>query len=118
VRILWRGSFVYAGEETSMAHRLIRYRTRPERADANQALVQAVFAELQSQQPEEFRYLVLRAPGDTFLHLVTAEPGKDTASLTSLPSFREFQRELSERCVEQPVPGEVTIVGNHRMLLP
>ena len=101
-----------------MAHRLIRYRTRPERADANQALVQAVFAELQSQQPEGFRYLVLRAPGDTFLHLVTAEPGKDTSSLTSLPSFREFQRELSERCVEQPVPGEVTIVGNHRMLLP
>lgn len=101
-----------------MAHRLIRYRTRPEQADANQALVQAVFAELRSQRPEDVRYLVLRAPGDTFLHLVMAEPGKDTSGLTSLPSFREFQREIRQRCIEQPDPGEVTIVGNHRMLLP
>jgi hypothetical protein len=100
-----------------MAHRLIRYRTRPERADSNQALVQTVFAELRARQVEGLRYLVLRAPGETFLHLVTVEPGNDTARLTSLPSFQEFQREIRERCLEQPEPGEVTIVGNHRMLL-
>ena len=101
-----------------MAHRLIRYRTRPEHADANQTFVQAVFAELGSRQPEGFRYLVLRAPGDTFLHLVMVEAGKDTARLTSLPSFGGFQRELRGRCLEQPESGEVTIAGNHRMLLP
>jgi hypothetical protein len=28
-----------------------------------------------------------------------------------MPAFIEFQRELEQRCVEQPAPGEATVVG-------
>jgi hypothetical protein len=99
-----------------MARRLIRYRTRPDRADANQRLVEAVFTELQARNPEGVRYLVLRTPEGAFFHLVAFENGGGTSALTTLPAFQEFQRELRARCSEPPEAMEVTVVGNHRML--
>ena len=101
-----------------MTYRLIRYRTRPDRADANQKLVEAVFAELKARAPQDVRYLVLRATEGRFFHLVALEPGEEASPVASLPSFREFQKALKERCVELPESSEVTIIGNHRMLFP
>lgn len=100
-----------------MTHRLIRYRTSPDQADRNEQRVRAVFAELRSRNVESVRYLVLRGTDGTYFHLVASEPGTDTSALTTLPAFQEFQRGLQERCLEPPRPLEVTVVGNHRMLL-
>ncbi|MSV72590.1 MAG: hypothetical protein F2881_04680 [Actinobacteria bacterium] len=33
--------------------------------------------------------------------------------LAELPAFAEFQRDLPQRCVEQPAAGEATIVGSY-----
>jgi hypothetical protein len=30
-----------------------------------------------------------------------------------LPEFAEFQRELTERCVEQPMPSGATMIGSY-----
>ena len=100
-----------------MAQRPIRYRTHPERAEANQRLVEAVFKELEARSPEGLRYLVLRTADGAFFHLVAFDDGGNTSALTTLPAFQEFQRELRSRCVEPPEPVEVTVVANHRMLL-
>lgn len=99
-----------------MTHRLIRYRTRPERADENQRLIEAVFAELSATHPDEVRYLSLRAPDGTFFHLVAQEGGGKPSPIPTLPAFQEFQRGLKERCLEPPETAEVTLIGNHRML--
>jgi len=99
-----------------MTHRLIRYRTRPDRADENQRLIEAVFAELKASHPDTVRYLSLRGPDGTFFHLVANEPGGKASPIPSLPAFQEFQRGLTERCVEAPQVTEVTLVGNHRLL--
>jgi hypothetical protein len=37
-------------------------------------------------------------------------------SLADLPAFQEFQREIADRCVVQPVAQGATIVGVHRFL--
>jgi hypothetical protein len=34
----------------------------------------------------------------------------------ALEAFRAFQSGIKERCIEPPQAGEVTIVGNYRML--
>ena len=39
---------------------VVRYRTRPERADENQALVEKVFAELAASRPDGLRYATFR----------------------------------------------------------
>ena len=36
--------------------------------------------------------------------------------LSSLDSFRAFQKDIRERCAEPPQPAEPTIVGNYGML--
>jgi hypothetical protein len=97
--------------------KLIRYRTHPERADDNQRAVEAVFAELAAAAPPGVRYLVLRLPDATFIHLVTVDDGADASALTRLPAFQAFQAGIRERVIEPPQPSEVTIVGNHGMVV-
>jgi len=50
-----------------MSTRVIRYRTQPDRADENQKLVEAVFAELAEHQPAGVRYACLRGTGRELL---------------------------------------------------
>ena len=99
-----------------MKRTLIRYKAKPEAADKNAELVAAVFAELKAAKPETVRYLTLRLDDDSFVHLVetTAEDG--TSALPKLAAFQAFQSGIRERCIEPPVAGGVTIVGNYRML--
>ena len=97
-----------------MKRTLVRYRTRPEAADANAKLVEDVFAELQAKAPEGLRYLSLRLENDVFVHFV--ESIGDAAPLLQQDAFKAFQQGIRERCVEPPQPSGATIVGNYRML--
>jgi hypothetical protein len=91
---------------------VIRYRTRPEAADENARLIQAVFTSLAELSPRDFWYTTYRlADGVTFVH-VARLAGADNP-LATLPAFAEFQRGLTERCVEQPAPSEATVVGSY-----
>jgi hypothetical protein len=96
-----------------MKRTLIRYRTRPEAADANARLVEAVFAELAAREPEGLRYLSLRLAGDVFVHFVESE--SDPSPLLQLDAFKAFQQGIRERCVEPPDPRAATVLGNYRM---
>ncbi len=96
-----------------MKRMLVRYRTKPERAEENQRLIEGVFAELRARSPDGVRYLALRLTDGTFVHLVES----DAASpLPSLPAFQAFQSGLKERQAEPAQFNDATIVGNYRML--
>ncbi|MGD0454935.1 MAG: hypothetical protein ABSB69_15180 [Solirubrobacteraceae bacterium] len=91
---------------------IIRYRTRPDAADENARLVEAVYASLAEVEPSDFQYATFRlADGVTFVHV--AHLGTAENPLPALPAFAEFQRELAQRCVEQPAPSEATVVGSY-----
>jgi hypothetical protein len=94
---------------------IVRYETKPERADENQQLVEKVFAELEERRPDSFRYASFRLEdGVSFVHIVSETGGgSNPMSLADLPAFREFQREIPERCVVQPVAQGASIVGAH-----
>jgi hypothetical protein len=102
-------------KESMMKRTLIRYKTRPELADKNAELIAAVFDELKVTAPEGVRYLSLRLDDNTFVHLVETETDAANA-IPGLAAFKAFQNGIRERCVEPPVFGDVTIVGNYRML--
>jgi hypothetical protein len=92
---------------------IIRYRTRPEAADENSRLVQAVFASLAEIKPNGFAYRTYRlADGVSFVHLAHIDGAENP--LAALPAFAEFQRDLARRCVEPPTPTEATVVGSYR----
>src|SRR6185312_15188777 len=67
---------------------MVRYRVRPERVAENEALVEAVYAELAAAQPAGLRYATFRLPdGVTFVHV--AEHDADNP-LPKVAAFRRF----------------------------
>jgi hypothetical protein len=92
---------------------MVRYTTAQEHAAANEALVRAVFDELRARAPAGLRYASYRLPDAvTFVHIATLDSA-DANPLTSLPSFKAFQAEHKQRCVEQPVVTELALVGSY-----
>lgn len=75
---------------------IIRYTTKPDRAEENEALSRAVFAELRALAPEHVAYAVFRE-GTSFLHLFVNTRADDASVLTALPSFKTFSANGSER---------------------
>ena len=90
---------------------MVRYKTSEATGDANATLVRAVFEELRTRAPGGIRYASYRlADGVTFVHVATVA-SRDDNPLTALSSFKAFQAQLKDRCVETPVVTEVSIVG-------
>jgi hypothetical protein len=92
---------------------VIRYRTRPDSAEENERLVKAVYAALADTAPRDLEYATYRLDdGVTFVHVARLPDAENP--LAALPEFAEFQRELEDRCVEQPDPHGATVVGSYR----
>jgi len=97
---------------------VVRYETKPDRADENQRLVEEVYAELAKRRPDNFRYVTFRLEGGvTFVHVVVEnEGGSNPIPLPDIAAFQEFQREVADRCAVQPVATGAAVVGSHRFL--
>lgn len=92
---------------------IIRYRTRPEAAEENARLIEAVFVALAELEPDGFAYTSYRlGDGTSFTHIAHFDRAENP--LTGLPAFTEFQRDLALRCVEPPTPTEATTLGSYR----
>jgi hypothetical protein len=92
---------------------VIRYRTRPDAAEENVRLIEAVYAALAEGRPSGLEYATYRLDdGVTFVHVAQLPDNENP--LGALPAFAEFQREIADRCVEQPAPATATVVGSYR----
>ena len=98
---------------TLMGSSMVRYKVRPERAEENVALVEAVYAQLARERPAGLHYATFRLPdGVSFIHVVvdTKEPG---AILGEVAAFQAFTADIASRCDEPPVATELTLVGSY-----
>ena len=94
---------------------VVRYQTRPETADENQRLVEAVFADLEEREPGGFTYKVFRLEdGVSFVHVVVEHDVEDRDSLQDVPAFQAFVADIAERCEVPPVATGATVVGGYR----
>ena len=73
-----------------MRRTLIRYKTKPELAEKNAALVAAVFAELKAAGPDDVRYMTLRLEDDTFIHMVETAADDGSSPIPKLAAFQVF----------------------------
>jgi len=91
---------------------MVRYKTKPEHARANEKLVRAVFTALEKKDPGGIRYASYRLPdGVTFVHLALLDGAKNP--LGSLPEFEAFSSTVAERCDEPPVVHEIEPIGSY-----
>jgi hypothetical protein len=94
---------------------VVRYQTKPERADENQKYIEAVFDDLNDRQPEGFTYKVFRFDdGVSFMHVVIEHDVDEPDSLQDVPAFQAFTADIADRCEVQPVPSGATVVGGYR----
>jgi hypothetical protein len=95
---------------------VVRYQTKPDRADENQALIEKVFEDLEQRQPEGFTYKVFRLEdGVSFIHVMIEHD--DVAvpdSLQSFPAFQAFVADIADRCDIPPVAMTAIVVGGYR----
>src|SRR5215467_12568119 len=103
------------GQRSVMKATVVRYQVKPERADENQKLIEAVFADLEARQPEGFTYKAFRLDdGVSFVHIVIEHDVEQSDSLADVPAFQEFVAGIAERCDVQPQPSGATLVGGYR----
>jgi hypothetical protein len=92
--------------------RVIRYRTKPECADDNARLIEAVFDDLIQREVTGIRYTAFRLDdGVTFLHVAVLDG--EANPLEASPPFAAFQAGISARLEEGPFPATATVVGTH-----
>jgi len=93
---------------------VVQYRTKPDRGDENQTLIERVFASLATERPAGLRYASFRLDdGVSFVHVAEVTTPDGANPLAALEAFQEFQRELEDRCDVQPEPHPATIVGSY-----
>jgi hypothetical protein len=99
-----------------MSSVVVRYEAKRERADENQKLIEAVFADLEARQPEGFTYKVFRLEdGVSFVHVVIEHDDVEQRdSLQDVPAFQAFVAEIGDRCDVPPLAMSATVVGAYR----
>ncbi len=91
---------------------VVRYQATPDRADENQELIEAVFAELSDRRPRGFSYRVFRLEdGVSFVHVVIEDDVDDPDSLQDVPAFHAFTKDIADRCAVPPLAMGATVVG-------
>src|SRR3954471_18928126 len=98
---------------------VVRYTTKPERADENQALIEKVFVELDAERPSGLRSASFRlADAVSFVHVAAIDADDGANPLTQTPAFVEFLRDIADRCEEGPVASDGTVVGSYGFSVP
>jgi len=94
---------------------LVSYTVRPEAIGEHIRLIDAVFAQLHEEAPDDVEYRVLRLPdGVSFVHLSTADTADGSNPLPELTSFKEFSRDLAARVATPPTPTAADLVGTYQ----
>ncbi len=94
---------------------IVRYKTKRERADENQALIEKVFGDLDRVRPSGLRYSAFRLADEvSFVHVASIETDDGANPLGAMPAFSEFLREIEDRCEEVPFASGATVVGSYR----
>jgi hypothetical protein len=97
-----------------MTRTIVRYRVKPDRVSENEALIRAVYAELHASRPGGIAYATYKlGDGVSFVHIARSDHPDQSNPLTELASFREFTREVGDRCDEPPVVSDATEIGRY-----
>ena len=92
----------------------VQYKVKEEYVETNKANIRQVMADLREINNPDITYSAfLLDDGKTFVHLVLRVDDAAQKTLSDLPSFQEFQRQLKESGPEVPPQAEnLTLVDS------
>ena len=98
-----------------MSRIMVRYKVKPERAEENEQLVQAVYEELEHTAPAGLRYATFKLDdGVSFVHIAATETEDGQNPLRGVKAFQAFQKDVADRCAEAPEACDLHEVGSFR----
>ena len=96
-----------------MKHIMVRYTVRPEAAEENVRLIEAVFERLRHGSPEGLSYASYRLDDNvTFVHDASVADS-DNNPLRQLGEFHAFASTIGDRCDVAPVTTTLHEVGRY-----
>ena len=92
----------------------VQYTVKQEYVEINKANIRQVMADLKEINNPDIQYSAfLLDDGQTFVHFVMRANDEAQKTVSELPSFQEFQRQLKESGPEAPPNAEnLTLVGS------
>jgi hypothetical protein len=98
---------------------VVSYQVRPEAVAEHVRLIEAVFAQLRAEHPDNIEYKVVRLDdGVSFVHVSSADTPDGSNPLPELAAFKEFGRDSASRVATPPVPVAADIVGSYYPAVP
>jgi hypothetical protein len=93
---------------------VVSYQVRPEAVAEHVRLIEAVFAQLRAEHPDNIEYKVVRLDdGVSFVHVSSADTPDGSNPLPELAAFKEFGRDSASRVATAPVPVAADIIGSY-----
>jgi hypothetical protein len=93
---------------------VVRYTAKAARLAENRALIEAVFAELETVKPAGVSYMVLELVDGGFIHIVTAPDDPAANPIPRLAAFRRFAENAADRHETPAANTDMTIIGDYR----
>jgi hypothetical protein len=94
---------------------LVRYKVKPEAIEENLELIAPVMAELESVDPQGFRYAAFQLDDPTeFVHIALYDEGVESP-LPGIDAFQRYTAGIADRCVEQPEVLNLHAVESFKM---
>jgi hypothetical protein len=94
---------------------VVIYTVLPDAKVEHVRLIEAVFAQLQAERPDNIDYQVMcLEDGVTFVHTSTAETPDGSNPLPELDAFKQFGRGIADRVSTLPSANAAEVVGNYR----
>jgi hypothetical protein len=95
---------------------IVRYTVKPDQVERNEALIRAVYDELERVRPDGLQYATFRlGDGAEFVHLASSRSADGRSPLTEIAAFRAFQEGIHDRCEVAPVSTELHEIGSYRV---
>jgi hypothetical protein len=93
---------------------LVRYKVKASKVAENEQLVKEVYKQLHEKKINGFHYTTLKLDdGVTFIHIAYSDTEQANKESSSLSAFKKFQENIKDRCDEQPVVSQVSVIGSY-----
>jgi hypothetical protein len=94
---------------------MVRYKTKPDRTQENEASVRKVYEELRETGPAGLRYATFKlADGQSFVHIASIDTADGVNPLSRNAAFQAFVAGVKDRCEEPPTTSELSEVGSYQ----
>ncbi len=95
---------------------LVQYKVKANKAAENINFIKNVFKELKEKSPDGLKYASFHQPdGVSFVHIASIETEDGTNPLSESAAFKEFQKEIKDRCEIPPAAVDLNEIDSYNL---